>query len=148
MDARGQFLQLLALGGGTIAVTTFVHALFVSTAGVALRMLGGQVWGPARFLRDAFTLVLFSLWMMAAHAIAIAIWAELFLKLRLFETFEVAAYFAAISYTTIGFGDVVLEPRWGLLPALAGANGLLSFGLSAALLLDACLKLRLNQKVG
>lgn len=138
------FFNLLLVGGAMLAATTFVHALFVSAAGVFLRMSTGRVAGAMRFLRDAIVLVLLSLWLLIAHGIEIAMWAELYLRLELIGDSEVAFYYAAVSYTTLGYGDVVLEPKWGILGAMAAANGLLLFGMSAALLVDACLKLRLN----
>lgn len=140
------FFNLIAIGGGMLAATTFIHALFVSAAGVFLRLSSGKAAGPVRFMRDAVVLVLLSLWLMFAHGVEIAMWAELYLRLDLIHDIEVAFYYAAVSYTTLGYGDVVLEPKWGLLGAIAAANGLLLFGMSAALLVDACLKLRLNQR--
>lgn len=138
------FFKLLLVGGAMLAATTFVHALFVSAAGVFLRMSTGKVAGALRFSRDAFVLVFLSLWLLIAHGIEIALWAELYVRLDLIRDSEVAFYYAAVSYTTLGYGDVVLEPKWGILGAIAAANGLLLFGMSAALLVDACLKLRLN----
>lgn len=138
------FLRLIAIGGAMIAGTTFIHAVFVSAAGVFLRMAAGRASGPLRFLRDAAALVLLSCWLMLAHGLEIASWGALFLRLDLFADIETAFYYAAVSYTTLGYGDVVLPPKWGLLGAIAAADGLLLFGMSAALLVDACLKLRLN----
>lgn len=140
------FFMLMAIGGGMIGATTFVHAIFVSAAGVMLRTFSGTAHGSVRFMRDAIVLVLICLWLAAAHAIEIAMWSELFVRLGLFKEIEVAYYYAAVSYTTLGYGDVVLAPKWGLLGAIAAANGLLLFGMSAALLVDACLKLRLNRR--
>ncbi len=140
------FFSLIGIGGTMLAATTFLHALFVSAAGVFLRMATGRTEGPVRFLRDALVLVFLSLWLMVAHSIEIAMWAELYMRLDLIKDIEVAFYYAAVSYTTLGYGDVVLAPKWGLLGAIAAANGLLLFGMSAALLVDACLKLRLNAR--
>ena len=138
------FLHLMMVGGGMVAATTFVHALFVSAAGVFLRIAAGRAHGSFRFFRDAVVLVLLSSWLMIAHGVEIAMWGELYVRLGLISDIEVAFYYAAVSYTTLGYGDVVLAPKWGLLGAISAANGLLLFGMSAALLVDACLKLRLN----
>lgn len=140
------FFSVIGIGGAMLAATTFIHALFVSAAGVFLRMSSGRAAGAVRFMRDAIVLVLLSLWLMLAHGFEIAMWAEVYMRLGLIRDIEVAFYYAAVSYTTLGYGDVVLEPKWGLLGAIAAANGLLLFGMSAALLVDACLKLRLNAR--
>ena len=85
-----------------------------------------------------------SLLMMAAHSVEIWIWAEAFLIIGVFEALEPALYFAAVSYTTLGFGDVLLEPPWRMLAGAAAANGLLLFGLSAAFMVETSVKLRLG----
>jgi len=46
--------------------------------------------------------------------------------------FESALYFATTSFTTLGYGDVVLDRHWRLFGAIEGANGLLLFGSSPA----------------
>jgi voltage-gated potassium channel Kch len=48
--------------------------------------------------------------------------------------FETAFYFAFTSYTTVGYGDVVLERPWRILGTIAAADGYLMFGLSTAVL--------------
>ena len=137
-------LEQLGVTAGMIAVTTFVHAIFVASAAAVFRASSVSVRGPVRFVRDVFVLVLLSLWLMIAHVIEIGIWAVVFEKFELFQPFEAALYFAAISYTTLGFGDVLIEGPWRLLSGACAANGLLLFGLSAAFLLETTAKLRLS----
>jgi hypothetical protein len=73
------------------------------------------------------------------------IWALTFYGLGLFQTFEESMYFALITYTTLGFGDVLLAQDWRLLGGMAAANGLLNFGLLTALLVEALRHVRLGQ---
>ena len=60
-------------------------------------------------------------------------WWDLPLKL---EALEPALYFATVSLTTLGFGDVILSQDVRLLSAIVAANGLVMFGLSTAFLLE------------
>jgi uncharacterized membrane protein YedE/YeeE len=53
-----------------------------------------------------------------------------------FHDFETSIYFALVSFTTLGFGDIVLEKQWRILSGLMGANGLVIFGLTTAVLVD------------
>ncbi len=144
-SAAGQNLitTQLAVGGAMLAATTFVHALFVVVAAVAFRAVARRVWGPLRFVRDLVILVVWSSWLLLAHLVGVAMWGWLFLRLSLFETLEGALYFSIVSYTTLGFGDVLLAEEWRLLSGFAAANGLLLFGLSAAFLFDMTARLRL-----
>ena len=145
MDQNNLYAQLL-VSGGLIAATTFIHGVVIAAAGAIFRVSRRRVRGPGRFLRDSVSLVLLSLMLMAAHIAEMFIWAEAFLQLALFETLEAALYFSAVSYTTLGFGDVVLEEPWRLLSGAAAANGLLLFGLSAAFMLEMVVKLRLGDE--
>lgn len=43
-------------------------------------------------------------------------------------------YFSLVAFTTLGFGDVVLDPSWQLLSAIEAANGIMIFGWTTALI--------------
>ena len=58
------------------------------------------------------------------------------------RTSKSALYFSTTSFTTIGYGDVVLDRQWRLLGAIEGANGLLLFGWSTAFLFSVTGRLR------
>ena len=61
------------------------------------------------------------------------IWAGLFLYLGALGTLEEALYFTTVTFSTLGYGDVVLDKSWRLLGSFAAANGLFLFGWSTAL---------------
>lgn len=140
---HGHLYQQLWISAVLIAATTFVHALFVAAAAAIFRATKERVWGAFRFLRDSLVMVVLVLWLMIAHVIEMGIWAWTYLALDLFDRLETALYFSAASYTTLGFGDVLLPEEWRLLSGATAANGFLLFGLSAAFLFDAAGQLRL-----
>ena len=140
----GGLVHELAISAGLIGATTFVHGVFVAAGAAVFRFGHKRVWGPLRFIRDTTLLVGMSLWLMAAHMIEIWMWAQTFLSLGIFPTLDKALYFAFVSYTTLGFGDVLLPEEWELLAGAAAADGLLLFGLSAAFLVEISVKLRLG----
>jgi voltage-gated potassium channel Kch len=43
---------------------------------------------------------------------------------------QTAFYFSGVTYTTVGYGDVVLPERWQLVGAIEGLTGILMCGLS------------------
>ena len=90
-------------------------------------------------------MTLVSLGMLAIVTVSVWIWALAFWGLNLFATLEEAVYFALVTYTTLGFGDVLLDQKWRLLSGLAATNGLLNFGLLTALLVEALRHIRLGQ---
>lgn len=127
-----------------IAATTFVHGVFVAAAASVYRAASFRAHGFLRFFRDSITLVILGLWLMLAHTIEIGMWAWVYIQLDLFPGWEPALYFSGASYTTLGFGDVLLPEPWRLLSGATAANGLLLFGMSAAFLFDAAGKLHLG----
>ena len=66
------------------------------------------------------------------HLVTISLWAGFYYKRGLFPDYETSVYFSLGSYTTIGYGDVVLPQRWRLLGGLEGISGVLLSGLSTA----------------
>jgi voltage-gated potassium channel Kch len=57
-----------------------------------------------------------------------------FLWLGVFRDFQTALYFSGATFTTIGYGDVVLPAGRYLLGPLVGITGLLMAGVSTAVM--------------
>jgi len=66
------------------------------------------------------------------HLIQVGLWAAVFWQSDELPTLEAAVYFSLVTYTTIGFGDVVLRPPWRLLSGIEGLTGMLLIGWSTA----------------
>jgi len=71
------------------------------------------------------------------HAIEVVVWVAAYRMLvgeDQFPDFESATYFSAVTFTSLGYGDVVIVGTWRMLSAIQAMTGLLVFGWSAALL--------------
>jgi voltage-gated potassium channel len=66
------------------------------------------------------------------HLIQVGLWAIAYWQAGVLPTLEVAVYLSLVTYTTIGFGDVVLGPGWRVLAGIEGLAGLLLVGWSTA----------------
>jgi len=86
--------------------------------------------GGAKTRYGILLILLFS-GIMVLHVTETALWAGFYYSRSLFDNFESALYFSMGSYTTIGYGDVVLPQRWRLLGAIEGISGVLLCGISA-----------------
>lgn len=75
--------------------------------------------------------------LMIGTLVQILIWAALYRLIRVFDDFETAAYFSGVTFTTLGYGDVLLQGRLRFLAPLQAASGVMMFGLSTAALLSA-----------
>jgi hypothetical protein len=138
------FIQL-ALGSTIILVTILIGGLGIWA--LEARLLVGHAWLARPPLRAKSLVVL----MAAAVAVILLftlgvwIWALTFYVLGLFDSFEVALYFALVSYTTLGLGDILLPLEWRLLGGLASANGMLSMGSYTAILVEVVRQVRILQ---
>ena len=123
----------ILVGAAMIVVTTLIHAGFMMAALADLRARVRKHSAPTANWRPAFILVLFVLWMFLASIAEVWIWSVLYLLLGVFDTVEAAAYFSTVTFTTLGYGDIVLGPAFRLLAAFQAANGLILFGWTTAL---------------
>ena len=82
--------------------------------------------------RQAFVLILVFGVVLSLHLIETGIWAMFYFWRDLFPDYETALYFSLGTYSTIGYGDVVLSQRWRLLGGIEGISGVLLCGLSGA----------------
>jgi hypothetical protein len=72
--------------------------------------------------------------MMTANVLQIALWGCLFVRLGEFEALYPAMYHSAVNFTSLGYGDVVMNQEWKLLGPLEAANGVLMMSMTAAAL--------------
>ena len=86
-----------------------------------------------RFWKDVAIVAGATLVALAAHLVAIATWAMVFSLCGEFSQFAEAVYHSGLNYTTLG-DSAVISPSWRLLVPLVGANGMLMFGVSTAML--------------
>jgi hypothetical protein len=121
------FSQLLA-AGLLVAVTVCVHA--VGLVGLLKARLGW--YGPARsgFWSATWMLIRVTWYLILLHVIEICAWGFFYVWAGSLPDAHAAFYFSAVTYTTVGYGDVVLPERWQLLGAIEGLTGILMCGLS------------------
>jgi hypothetical protein len=123
----------LAVAAVVILCTIFIHALPVSATVDFLRRARRLGRTGKSFWSDFAIIVLAMLATLGAHLLEIALWAELFVLCGEFADFGTAYYHSAVNYTTLGYGDLIMTPRWRLLGPLEAANGMLLFGVSTAM---------------
>lgn len=67
----------------------------------------------------------------------LTIWAVVFRLLGEFEHLGEAVYHSAVNFATLGYGDIVMSPKYRLLGPLEAINGALMIGVSTAALMAA-----------
>jgi len=127
----------LATGLGMMVLTIVIHALF---------MVGGvkvAKWRRSRFgdvekeMVKAVLLSGLTVWMFLAIVLEAGIWALVYLfnpLITALPDLETAFYFSMVTFTTLGYGDVVLTGQWRMLASIQAANGVIIFGWTTALI--------------
>ena len=117
---------------GLVGLTWFMRHRMQQHAG----RLSSVAWQGAAIL-----FVVLSLF--ALHSVQIWIYALTYLALGQFDAVDTALYFSTSTFTTVGFGDIVLASDWRMLAAAESANGFLLIGWSTAFLVSVTSRLRL-----
>lgn len=65
----------------------------------------------------------------------VLLWAITYLSLNAIDGFEEAFYFSMVTFTTLGYGDIVLHERWRVLGSFEAANGIIMFGWTTAIVI-------------
>ncbi len=71
---------------------------------------------------------------LSLHLAEICVWAGFYRIFGILKEFEPSLYFSIVTYTTIGYGDVLLPVGWRLLGAIEGVTGILTFGWSTGVI--------------
>lgn len=137
---------------GQIAFGSVLMVISVLIAGQAVWALEAAFARSARWLMRAphrpkliLVVVATSLAVLVMLTASIWLWAVTFHLLGVFASFEESMYFTLVTFTTLGYGDVLMPQDWRILGGMAAANGLLNFGLMTAFMVEALRHVRVRQ---
>jgi len=113
-----------------MALCVSVHAIGMT---VALRMLNHMIVRiAAPFWFSTWMLIRIAGWAILLHLVEIAFWAFFYAWKDAVPDLTTALYFSAVTYTTTGYGDVVLPGQWRLVGGVEALTGIIMCGWSAA----------------
>ena len=112
--------------------------LSLQSAGIAALVRWVRTYleqGMHRFgaFRSSVLMVRLTSAIIGLHLLTILLWAG-FYRWNCFLSWESAFYFSAASYSTVGYGDLLLPRMWRILGPVESVTGVLMCGLSAGLL--------------
>jgi hypothetical protein len=130
-------IRILSLG---LLATMVCLALQVVASVLAVRYFARIAKRPPGTTQRWFIFLEFSILMltlMLGNIVQAAFWALIYMALGAFGDFETALYFSGLTFTSLGYGDVVLNGRVRLIAPLQAANGLMMFGITTGLFIAA-----------
>ena len=127
----------LATGLGMMVLTIIIHALFMVAGGKAAKWRRSRFGDVGKEMVKAVLLSVLTVWMFLAIVLEVWLWALLYLfdpLVTALPDLETAFYFSMVTFTTLGYGDVVLTGPWRMLASIQAANGVIIFGWTTALI--------------
>ena len=128
-------LQFL-IGAGLIALNVIFQALAFDAIIKRVKWLENMALRRMRSLWKALTIAIVVLCVSCTLIIEIWIWALFYFIFEIIQDLESALYFSTVTFTTVGYGDVVLNQDWRILSSVEALNGFLLFGWSAAFIFE------------
>ena len=124
-------LSKLLIAFSLMALCVAIHAAGLTSAfrwmHVRVRRGTGLVW------YTTWMLVRIAAWTVLLHLIQILVWALFYAWRGAMPDIATSAYFSAVTYTTTGYGDLVLPQEWRLVGGVEALTGILMCGLSTGL---------------
>ena len=116
----------LSIAWCLMAVTVVIHAYGVTFALKRLR----RTVTPGRLGSWTWLFIRLTGWIVVLHVTEITAWALAYAAIGGMPDLPSALYFSAVTYTTTGYGDLVLPQRWRLVGAVEALTGILMCGWS------------------
>jgi hypothetical protein len=118
-------------------LSTIIHALFMMGGNHALEWRLARFGSPRGHFDKAVLVWILTIWMFVAIVIEAWAWALVYLynpTITELPDLQTAFYFSMVTFTTLGYGDVVLSGDWRTLASVQAANGVIIFGWTTALI--------------
>jgi hypothetical protein len=112
-----------------MAICVMIHAGGMTAALQQLRPLGAQALS---FWRSTWLFIVVAVWIVLLHLLEISVWAVVYVWDGAIGDLQTAFYFSAVTYTTTGYGDVLLPHDWRFAGGVEALTGILMSGWSTA----------------
>jgi hypothetical protein len=132
----------LVVATGMVALTVIMHLLGLSVLIAATNRHSSRLQSDRALARQMLVLIGVSFGLFILHGVEIWSYATLYYTVGAIRTFEDALYFSTATYSTIGYGDLVLSRSWRVLGAIEGANGVILLGWSTAFFISIVARIR------
>jgi len=143
-------LNELLVAAMIVAVCVLVHVVGILLMAELLLKRRDYLEQKDARMQHATVMILVFSGILLLHITETIVWAGFYYANALFSDFETSLYFSLTSYTTIGYGDVLLPRNWRLLGVIQGVTGVLLCGISTAFffaVMTAMFQIRVNARI-
>jgi hypothetical protein len=110
-----------------MALCVVIHASGVAWA---IRQVKRRVQKTPSFWHGVRLFILVAAWIVLLHLLEISVWGVFYVGEAAMADLPSSLYFSAVTYTTTGYGDLVLPPPWRLVGGVEALTGILMCGWS------------------
>ena len=126
-------LVQFSAAAGLIAATIVIQALFMSMGLRTFRWVEGHR-SMVMARRPTSVIVIWVLFLIIPIILDVILWAIFYYTQDALPSFEESLYFSTVTFTTVGYGDIVLSSAWRQLATFEAMNGWIIFGWATALI--------------
>ncbi|MEC8194814.1 MAG: potassium channel family protein [Pseudomonadota bacterium] len=118
----------LLWGSVVLSACALIHVGLLAGMIEALAHIGRWVKNRNRMVRTTTVVGAAFVMIVSSHTVQVWLWAAVLLYMDAFEYLYDALYFSLVTYTTVGYGDVVLPVEFRVFGAFGGVSGILALG--------------------
>jgi hypothetical protein len=124
-------LMLVIAAISLVVITVIIHA--VGFSALLRVMIRAHTLTTSGFWRVTRSLIGLTCWLILIHFVEISVWGLFYFWQDCLPDAETAFYFSGVTYTTVGYGDLVLPKPWRMLAPIEALTGILLCGLSTGI---------------
>jgi Ion channel len=124
-------LSKLLIAWCLMALCVTIHVMGLMSAFRWMKQRASVIEG--NFWPATWMLILTAGWTLLLHLLQIAVWAFYYAWSGAMPDLESGFYFSSVTYTTTGYGDLVLPAAWRLVGGVEALTGILMCGLSTGM---------------
>ena len=130
-------LESLLVGMCVITACVFIQILGMIELSSRIKVLAHYGINVTIHYKRMWLMVLTVLGIFVIHAFQIWVWSLTYWSIGALPDLHMSLYFSTVTFSTLGYCDVILSERWRILGALEGIAGFIHIGWSTAYLISA-----------
>ena len=124
--------QQIVWGSIYLGICFLIEIILLTWCTQLVRVLALRLENANKFFTIAAPICLSLGFIVAIHTFQVWLWAIVWVFGDILPDWNEALYFSLVTFTTLGYGDIVLGESLRIFGAFASVTGLLAFGLSTA----------------
>ena len=125
-------LEQIFWGSIYLGICFVIEIILLTWCTQMIRGLSLRLENSKKFITIAAPICAALVFIVFIHTIQVWLWATVWVWWDTLPDWNSALYFSLVTFTTLGYGDIVLGEHLRIFGAFASVTGLLAFGLSTA----------------